>query len=102
MKTKLEGKKVAILVTEGFEKTELSGPKEALEKAGAQTQIISPTGEKVRAWDMTDWGETFRVDVPLRKANPEDYDGLVLPGGVMSPDKLRLDKKAVDFVRAFF
>jgi protease I len=102
MKTKLDGKKVAILVTEGFEQVELTGPKEALEKAGATTAIVSPAGEKVRAWDMTEWGETFRVDVPLKRANPDDYDALVLPGGVMNPDKLRIDKRAVDFVRSFF
>jgi len=102
MKTSLEGKKVALLVTEGFEQSELAGPKEALENAGARTEIVSPAGDKVRAWDVTDWGETFRVDIPLKKANPQDYDGLVLPGGVMNPDKLRTDKKAVEFVKAFF
>jgi len=102
MKTKLDGKKVAILVTEGFEQVEMTGPKEALDKAGAQTSIVSPAGEKVRAWDITEWGETFRVGVPLKKANPNDYDALVLPGGVMNPDKLRMDKRAVDFVRSFF
>jgi protease I len=102
MKRKLEGKKVAILVTEGFEQVELTGPKEALDKAGAETAIVSPAGEKVRAWDMIEWGETFRVDVPLKRANPDDYDALLLPGGVMNPDKLRMDKRAVDFVRAFF
>ena len=90
------------MVTDGFEQSELAGPKEALEKAGAQAEIVSPAGDKVRAWDVTDWGETFRVDVPLKRANPQDYDGLVLPGGVMNPDKLRLDKRAVDFVKAFF
>src|SRR5215475_7571936 len=102
MKRKLDGKKVAILVTEGFEQVELTGPKEALDKAGAATEIVSPAGEKVRAWDMTEWGETFRVDVPLKRANPQDYDALLLPGGVMNPDQLRMDKRAVDFVRAMF
>lgn len=101
MKTKLEGKRVAILVTQGFEQAELTGPKEALEKAGATTDIVSPAGDKVRAWDEQDWGKTFRVDVRLKKARPDDYDALVLPGGVMNPDKLRMDKKAVEFVRAF-
>lgn len=102
MKIKLEGKKVALLVADGFEQSELSGPKEALEKAGARTEIVSPAGDKVRAWDVMDWGETFRVDVALKRANPQDYDALVLPGGVMNPDKLRMDKKAVDFVKMFF
>lgn len=98
----LDGKRVAILVTEGFEQSELEGPKEALEKAGAQTDIIAPSGQKVQAWDETDWGATFPVDVPLKKAKPEQYDALVLPGGVMNPDKLRREPKAVQFVRAFF
>jgi protease I len=102
MNTKLNGKHIAILVTEGFEQVELTGPKEALEKAGAQVDIVSPAGESVRAWDLTKWGKTFPVDVPLKKAKTQDYDALVLPGGVMNPDKLRMDKKAVDFVRGFF
>jgi protease I len=102
MKPKLNGKKVAILVAEGFEQTELAGPKEALEKAGATTEIVSPEGGEVRAWDITDWGDHFQVDVPLKKARPEDYDALLLPGGLMNPDRLRRDKKAVEFVRSFF
>src|SRR5215472_748681 len=88
MKNFLAGKKVAILVTDGFEQVELTGPKEALEKAGAETDIISPAGETVKGWDMTKWGKTFRVDVPLKKAKADDYDALLLPGGVMNPDKL--------------
>ena len=101
MKTSLEGKRVAILVTQGFEQAELLEPKAAVEKAGAETDIISPMGPKVRGWDETDWGKEVSVDVPLKKARPEDYDALLLPGGVMNPDKLRMDKKAVEFVRAF-
>lgn len=102
MKNTLEGKRVAILVAQGFEQSEMTSPREALEKAGAQTDLVSPSGDTVRAWDKTDWGESFDVDVPLKQARPEDYDALVLPGGVMNPDKLRLEKKAVEFVRAFF
>jgi len=102
MKTKLDGKRVAILVANGFEQVELTGPREALEKAGAETQIVSPAGETVRGWEETKWGKTFRVDVPLKKAKADDYDALLLPGGVMNPDKLRCDPKALDFVRAFF
>ncbi len=102
MKEKLNGKKVAILVTQGFEQAELTEPKAALEQAGAQADIVSPAGEKVRAWDETEWGKSFKVDVPLKKARAEDYDALVLPGGVMNPDKLRQDKQAVDFVKDFF
>src|SRR2546423_20468 len=82
MKTKLNGKKVAILVTDGFEQIELTSPKAALEKAGAETQIVSPAGAKVRGWEHTKWGKTFRVDVPLKKAKADDYDALLLPGGV--------------------
>ena len=101
MNAKLDGKRVAILVTQGFEQAELTGPKEALEQAGAQADIVSPVGDSVRAWDEKDWGETFDVDVPLKKAKAADYDALVLPGGVMNPDKLRIDKTAVEFVRRF-
>lgn len=102
MKEKLSGKKVAILVTEGFEQAELTEPKAALEHAGARVDIVSPAGKQVRAWDETEWGKSFKVDVPLKKARTEDYDALVLPGGVMNPDKLRQDKQAVDFVKDFF
>jgi deglycase len=101
MKAKLDGKRVAILVTEGFEQAELTSPREALVKAGALTDIVSPAGATVRAWDEKEWGETFDVDVPLKGARAEDYDALVLPGGVMNPDKLRMDKSAVAFVREF-
>jgi protease I len=102
MHPRLIGKKVAILVADGFEQIEMTGPQEALENAGAETEIISPSGAKVRGWDFTDWGKTFRVDVPLKKAKPEDYDALLLPGGVMNPDRLRRDEQALGFVRAFF
>lgn len=102
MKKTLDGKKVAILVADGFEQVELTAPKEALEDAGAETEIVSPAGNKVKGWDMQDWGKKFPVDVPLKKAKADDYDALLLPGGVMNPDKLRMDQKAVDFVRAFF
>jgi protease I len=98
----LEGKKVAILVTNGFEQVELTGPKEALEKAGAETEIVSPAGETVRGWEESKWGKTFKVDVPLRRAKASNYDALLLPGGVMNPDKLRLEPKAIEFIRTFF
>ncbi len=99
---KLNGKKVAILATEGFEQPELEQPKDALDRAGATTHIISPKEGQIRAWDQTDWGETFDVDVKLDDANPSDYDALLLPGGVLNPDKLRQVPAAVEFVRAFF
>src|ERR1700728_1075071 len=79
----LKGKKVAILVADGFEQVELTEPKEALEKAGAQTSIVSPAKGKVKGWKMTDWGKEMAVDVPLASARAEDFDALLLPGGVM-------------------
>jgi len=101
MKYRLDGKKVAILVADGFEQVELTEPKAALEKAGAKTEIISPAADKVKGWEETEWGKTFRVDVPLKKAKANNYDALLLPGGVMNPDKLRLEPKAIEFIRAF-
>jgi protease I len=97
----LSGKKVAILVEDGFEQVELTSPKEALEKAGAQTHIISPKRDKVKGWEHTKWGQEFPVDVAIDQANANNYDALLLPGGVMNPDKLRTNAKAVQFVRSF-
>jgi protease I len=102
MANELNGKKVAILVEKGFEQVELTEPKKALEQAGAQTHIISPQQETVKGWNHTDWGDDFPVDVSLDQANADDYDALVLPGGVMNPDHLRRNQKAQQFVRAFF
>lgn len=98
----LHNKKVAILVEQGFERVELTEPKKALEQAGAQTHIISPQRSNVKSWEHTDWGEEFPVDVQLEQANPEEYDALLLPGGVMNPDKLRRNETAQQFVKAFF
>jgi protease I len=102
MARNLNGKKIAILVEKGFEDIELSSPKQALEEVGAQTFIISPQDGTVRAWNRTDWGQNYPVDVPLRKAKAEDYEALLLPGGVMNPDKLRMNPAAVQFVQDFF
>jgi protease I len=99
---KLAGKKVAMLVADGFEQVELTSPRQALEEQGAIAHIVFPEGGMVKAWDEKDWGEKFPVDVVLDQANPEDYDALVLPGGVMNPDHLRMNDKAVRFVKAFF
>jgi len=98
----LSGKKVAILVEDGFEQVELTSPKEALEAAGAQTHIISPKADKVKGWEHTKWGKEFPVDVAIGQAKADSYDALLLPGGVMNPDKLRTNPKAVAFVRSFF
>jgi protease I len=99
---RIDGKRVALLVTEGFEQVELTEPWKALEEAGALPQIVSPKEGRVRAWKGSDWGEEFEVDVPLSGARAEDFDALVLPGGVLNPDKLRMDPDAVRLVRDFF
>jgi protease I len=98
----LQGKKVAILVADGFEQVELIEPRKALEQAGAKTEIVSPAKGQVKGWNHTEWGQQLPVDVPLKQADAEDYDALLLPGGVMNPDHLRTDPVAQRFVRAFF
>ena len=98
----LHGVKVAILVTDGFEQVELIEPKNALDEAGAETLIVSPKDDQVRGWNFTDWGEKLPVDLKLDEAKPEDFDALLLPGGVINPDALRIEPKAVAFVKAFF
>ncbi len=102
MNQNLNGKRIAILVENGFEQAELTEPKKALEQAGARTQIVSPVQGQVKAWKDQDWGVTIPVDVPLQNANPDDFDALLLPGGVMNPDKLRMNPQAVQFIKAFF
>ena len=102
MESRLNAKKIAILVADGFEQVELTEPRKALEEAGATTEIISPADGKVKGWEETDWGKKFKVDLPLDEADPDNYDALLLPGGVMNPDKLRMNPDAVKFVRAFF
>ena len=102
MARQLSDKTIAILATDGFEQTELTEPQRALKDAGATVHVVSPKGGSIRGWDETDWGDEVSVDVELSQARPEDYDGLVLPGGQINPDKLRLEPKAVQFVRSFF
>ena len=97
----LDGVRIAILVTDGFEQVEMVDPRKALDKAGALTKLISPREGKVRGWNHHDPADTFPVDVPLADGRPEDYDALLLPGGVVNPDALRIDAKAVAFVRSF-
>ncbi len=97
----LSGKKIAFLATDGFEQAELLEPRKALDKAGATTVVISPKAGEIKAWDMKDWGKTIPVDKALADANPHDYDALVLPGGVINPDHLRMDPAAVNFVKIF-
>lgn len=98
---KLLNKKVAILATDGFEQSELFEPLKALQEAGAQTQIISLKSGEIKAWDKKDWGKTLKVDELVKNVSAEEFDALVLPGGVMNPDTLRNDKTAVEFVRSF-
>jgi protease I len=102
MSNELQGMAVAILVTDGFEQVELTEPRNALEEAGAHTRVVSPAGEQVKGWNHTDWGQTVAVDVPLERADASQFDALLLPGGVMNPDKLRMNSRAVSFVKAFF
>lgn len=101
MPNNLNGKKVAILVTDGFEQSELQVPKEALEKAGARAIIVSPKEDQVQGWKDKQWGDKLPVDVPLAQARSADFDALMLPGGVVNPDRLRIDERAVRFVRDF-
>jgi protease I len=98
---KLNGKKVAILTENGFEESELISPKKALEDAGAIVEIVSPQKEKVKAWAHDHWSIELSVDVSIEDAKAGNYDALMLPGGVMNPDKLRTSEPAVSFAREF-
>lgn len=98
----LNGLKVAILAAEGFEQAELVEPKKALEQAGAVTAVVSPAKGEVQGWKHFEKGEKVKVDVPLEQANAAEFDALLLPGGVANPDQLRMQPKAVEFVRSFF
>lgn len=102
MDKNLNGKKVAILATDGFEQSELLEPRRALDEAGATTHVVSPREGQIEGWKHFDKGEKIAVDVPLGQARPEDYDALVLPGGVANPDQLRMNPEAVRFVKHFF
>jgi protease I len=101
MNTKLANKKVAILVTDGFEQSELQGPMEALVQAGAEAKIVSPKAGLIQGMRHADKGDRFAVDIELDDARPEDFDALLIPGGLLNPDSLRANPLAVDFVRAF-
>ena len=101
MAQELDGCKVAILVAEGFEQSELTEPKKALEAAGAKTSVVSPAKGQVQAWNHFDKADKFTVDVVLDEASPQQFDALLLPGGVVNPDQLRMIPQAVQFVREF-
>jgi protease I len=102
MKNDLTGVRVAILATDGFEQSELLQPREALNQAGATTTVVSLEEGEITGWDEDDWGDSVEVDQVLTKADPSEFDALLLPGGVMNPDKLRAQPEAVEFVSAFF
>ena len=98
----LNGLRVAILITDGFEQVEMTEPRKALDAAGAETAIVSPKKDSVRGWKFKEWGDEFDVDVALEDADPAEFDALLLPGGVINPDRLRMEPAAVEFVQAFF
>jgi len=101
MAQQLQGKKVAALVTHGFEQIELTEPRKALLDQGAEVYVVSPESGQVKGWNRTNWGETVKVDRSLAETRADDYDALLLPGGVLNPDKLRIAPDAVRFVKAF-
>ena len=94
-------KRVAILATNGFEQSELMEPRQRLMDAGFSVQVVAPKGPQIRGWKDKDWGKSVDVDAELSSVSPNDYDALVLPGGVINPDLLRVDEKAIAFIKAF-
>jgi protease I len=101
MPNQLDGLRVAILIADGFEQVEMTEPRKALKDAGAKTQIVSPNEQEVQGWNHFDHADKFPVDVPLERANADDFDALLLPGGVANPDQLRMIDAAVNFVKSF-
>jgi protease I len=101
MANELQGRRVAVLATDGFEQAELTEPVKALKRAGATVHVVAPEDGEIQGWKHHDKADHVPVDVDLNRADPERYDGLVLPGGVVNPDQLRLVPEAIDFVRAF-
>jgi protease I len=102
MAQSLEGVKVAILATDGFEQSELLEPRRALDEAGAITEVISLKMGRIKGWNHKEWGEEVAVDKALDSVDAKSYHALLLPGGVMNPDTLRMNPQAVEFVKAFF
>src|SRR4029453_19638526 len=99
---KLDGKKVAILRTDGFEQVEMTKPREALKEAGAEVKIVSPKSGQIQGMNHADKGDKFDVDIELKEANLDEFDALLIPGGLMNPDQLRSTQAALDFTRLFF
>lgn len=98
----ISGKRIAILATHGFEQSELEVPLNRLWEAGAEVHVVSPEAGEIKGWDMKDWGRPVKVDKTLDEANPPDYDALVLPGGQINLDLLRVEQKALDFIKSFW
>lgn len=99
--TNIREARILILATNGFEQSELTVPRDELRKAGARVDVASPDGKPIRGWKMKDWGDTIAVDHKIVEVNPADYDALVLPGGQMNPDQLRINQDAMNIVRSF-
>jgi protease I len=102
MAGKLDGKKVAILVADGFEQVEMTGPREALDRAGAETKIVSPKSGRIQGMKHMEKGDKFDVDMTLDDARPHEFDALMIPGGLFNPDALRSNEEALEFARHFF
>ncbi|HXV58358.1 MAG TPA: type 1 glutamine amidotransferase domain-containing protein [Gaiellaceae bacterium] len=102
MSNELNGKRIAFLATDGVEQVELTEPWKAVQEAGGQPELVSPKRDRILGLNHLDHGDTFTVDTPVKNADPEDYDGLVLPGGVVNADFLRMDEDAMSFVQRFF
>ena len=101
MAQKLSGKRVAVVATDGFEQAELTEPMKALQDAGAKAEIVSPKSGQIQGWKHFDKADFFKVDKTIDQASPDDYDALMLPGGVANPDQLRLSEKAIQFIKSF-
>ena len=98
----ISGKKIAILATNGFEQSELEVPRDRLKQAGATVDVVSPEQGQIKGWQMKDWGRPVKVDRSLKDVSVDDYDAIVLPGGQINPDLLRVNDKALEFIRSFF
>jgi protease I len=93
--------RVLIIATDGFEQSELTGPRDALNQAGIETVVASPEAGEIKGWQHTDWGDTVKVDQTLDAVKADDFDALVLPGGQMNPDVLRLNPEAIALIKSF-
>jgi protease I len=102
MAGQLDGKRILILATNGFEQAELEVPRDKLKAAGAIVDVVSPEGGEIKGWDIKDWGRPVKVDKKLGDASVDDYDAIVLPGGVINPDHLRVNNSALELIRGFF